>query len=177
MTDDDLNPDDSGILGVPFRYNDGGRRAAGHSGDAPGDCAVRAIAIAFDLPYTDVYNELWRHMKRREAESRTRNRKHYFSGSPRSGVPKECIDDLMIEWGWEWRPLVTIGQKEKMHLRYDELPEAALTGSAIMNCSKHVVAVVRGVLHDTHDPCREGTRLVYGYWSSGDTLAVLRNLA
>lgn len=30
--------------------------------------------------------------------------------------------------------------------------------------SKHLAAVVDGVLHDTYDCTREGTRCVYGYY-------------
>ena len=40
---------------VDFVYNDGGRAAAGYKGRA-GDCAVRAIAIATQKPYQEVYN-------------------------------------------------------------------------------------------------------------------------
>lgn len=38
-------------------YNDGGRADAGFKGEA-GDCVTRAIAIAMDRPYKEVYNEL-----------------------------------------------------------------------------------------------------------------------
>jgi hypothetical protein len=30
--------------------------------------------------------------------------------------------------------------------------------------SKHYCAVIDGVIHDTSDPSRDGTRCVYGYW-------------
>ena len=33
-----------------------------------------------------------------------------------------------------------------------------------MSVSKHITAVVDGVIHDTFDPSRDGTRCVYGYW-------------
>ena len=33
-----------------------------------------------------------------------------------------------------------------------------------MRLSRHITAVVDGVIHDTHDPSRKGTRCVYGYW-------------
>jgi len=35
----------------------------------------------------------------------------------------------------------------------------------ILSLSKHLAAMVDGVVHDTHDPSRGGTRCVYGYWS------------
>jgi hypothetical protein len=46
--------------------------------------------------------------------------------------------------------------------RNGELP----IGRLIVSVSKHLVAVVDGVIHDTHDPSRAGTRCVYGYWRS-----------
>lgn len=32
------------------------------------------------------------------------------------------------------------------------------------NRRKHVCAVINGVIHDTFDSSREGSRCVYGYW-------------
>ena len=40
-----------------WEYNDGGRKSAHFKGDA-GDCVVRAIAIALELTYSQVYEEL-----------------------------------------------------------------------------------------------------------------------
>jgi len=40
-----------------FVYNDGGREAAGYKGTA-GDCVCRAVAIAAELPYQEVYDRL-----------------------------------------------------------------------------------------------------------------------
>jgi hypothetical protein len=40
-----------------FRFNDGGRKVAGFKGSA-GDCVVRAVAIASELPYQEVYDAL-----------------------------------------------------------------------------------------------------------------------
>jgi hypothetical protein len=40
-----------------YVYDDGGRAQAGYKGQA-GDCTVRAIAIATELPYQEVYDEL-----------------------------------------------------------------------------------------------------------------------
>ena len=53
-----------------------------------------------------------------------------------------------------------IGTGCKVHLRKDELP----MGRIIVALSKHYAAVIDGVVHDTHDPSRSGTRCVYGYW-------------
>jgi hypothetical protein len=53
-----------------------------------------------------------------------------------------------------------IGQGCKVHLRADELPP----GRLVCNVRHHLVAVIDGVIHDTHDYLRGGTRCVYGYW-------------
>ena len=48
-----------------------------------------------------------------------------------------------------------------MHLAKDELPN----GRLIVRVSKHITAVINGVIHDTHDFSRDGTRCVYGYFT------------
>jgi hypothetical protein len=48
-----------------------------------------------------------------------------------------------------------------VHLRDGELP----SGRLIVQVSRHVVAVIDGVMHDTHDPSRNGQRAVYGYYT------------
>ena len=42
---------------MKYQYDDGGRAAAGFKGTT-GDCGVRAIAIATDRNYRDVYDEI-----------------------------------------------------------------------------------------------------------------------
>jgi hypothetical protein len=53
-----------------------------------------------------------------------------------------------------------IGQGTTVHLRTEELP----TGRLVVRLSGHLCAVIDGVIHDTHDPSRQGTRCVHGYW-------------
>lgn len=55
---------------------------------------------------------------------------------------------------------MSIGTGCKVHLTSNELP----AGRLIVKVSKHLTAVINGVVHDTHDPSREGTRCVYGYY-------------
>jgi hypothetical protein len=62
--------------------------------------------------------------------------------------------------GWRWVPTMGIGQGCKVHLRAEELPP----GRLIVKLSKHLVAVIDGVIHDTYDPTRRGTRCVYGFF-------------
>ena len=39
-------------------------------------------------------------------------------------------------------------------------------GRLIVSVSRHLCAVIDGVLYDTHDCSRSGTRCVYGYWTA-----------
>jgi hypothetical protein len=55
---------------------------------------------------------------------------------------------------------MAIGQGCRTHLRADELP----SGRPIVSVSKHLVAVIDGVIHDIYDCSRDGTRCVYGYF-------------
>jgi len=139
---------------MSYVYNDGGRAAAGYRGDA-GDCVVRAIAIAAELPYQEVYDDLGARVKSAR-QPRGRQRKV----SARDGVPRRVYQPYLEEHGWEWVSTMEIGSGCQVHLRPDELP----TGRIVARLSKHLAAVIDGVVHDTHDPSREGTRCVYGYF-------------
>jgi hypothetical protein len=67
----------------------------------------------------------------------------------------------MAELGFDWTPTMEIGSGCKVHVREDELPK----GRLILALSKHYAACIDGVINDTYDPSREGTRCVYGYWT------------
>lgn len=54
-----------------------------------------------------------------------------------------------------------IGQGCRVHLRQGELPH----GRLVVSVSKHLTAVIDGVIYDTHDPSRGGMRCVYGYYA------------
>lgn len=138
-----------------YEYNDGGRSAAGFKGQT-GDCTCRAIAIATRLGYEYVYDMLNENVKNQRISKRQPKR-----GSARTGIYKTTIRKILDMLGWEWHPTMQIGSGCKVHLRDGELP----MGRLIVSVSKHMVAVVDGVIQDTHDPSRGGTRCVYGYWS------------
>jgi hypothetical protein len=137
-----------------FRFNDGGRRASGYRGKA-GDCVVRSIAIATALPYQHIYDLV----NRASVYERTGTRKRGKSNA-RTGVYKSTIKRVMHSLGWVWTPTMQIGSGCTVHLRADELPP----GRLVVSVSKHLTAVVDGVIHDTHDCSRRGARCVYGYW-------------
>ena len=142
-----------------WQFNDGGRAAAGYKGST-GDCVVRSIAIATDRPYQEIYDLVNDVAKRERRGSRKSGR-----SNARTGVHKSTIRWVMESLGWKWTPTMAIAQGCKVHLRSDELP----SGRLVVSVSKHVTAVIDGVIHDTHNPGRDGTRCVYGYWSEPRT--------
>lgn len=133
---------------------DGGRSAAGFKGVA-GDCVCRAISIATELPYADVYKAL-----ADGAASTGRKR------SARNGVNTRTawFKSFMGRLGFTWVTTVKFGSRgPRIHLRDGELP----SGRLVVAVSKHYTAVIDGVIHDAFDCSRDGTRMVYGYWRLG----------
>jgi hypothetical protein len=131
-------------------FHDGGRSEY-FRGKNVGDCVTRSIAIASGMDYKIVYDTLAKG-----------NAKVTGSKSARNGIftKRKWFQDQMREWGFEWVSVMSIGSGVTMHLRRDELPH----GRIICRCSKHYTAAIDGVIHDTYDPTRDGTRAVYGYW-------------
>ena len=137
-----------------FHYNDGGRSAAGYKGLA-GDCVVRAIAIAAETPYQDVYCGI--NLVARQFERRTRCK---GISCARQGVYRQTYRRYLAYLGWRWVPTMGIGTGCTVRMRSGDLPR----GRIIVALSRHLAAVVDGVLHDTADTSRGGRRCVYGYW-------------
>ena len=108
--------------------DDGGRASAGYKGPA-NDCVCRAVAIATERPYQEIWDALKAMM---EAEGPRQRR---------SGVEELVQHKLMETLGWTWVPT------SKVHLREDELP----SGRLVVSIRQHSVAVVDGVIHDTYD--------------------------
>lgn len=139
---------------MKFMYSDGGRAEAGYKGST-GDCVCRAISIATGQPYQTVYDAL------NTLALNTLAKKHKKKSSARTGVYKETYYEYLVDiLGWVWVPTMKIGSGCKVHLANGELP----MGNVIARVSKHLVAVIDGVIYDTHDPSRGGTRCVYGYF-------------
>jgi hypothetical protein len=80
--------------------------------------------------------------------------------SPRNGNHRNVFHDYILGLGFEWVPTMKVGAGCQVHLRSDELPAGVL----IVKVSKHLTAIINGVIHDTHDPSRGGNRCVYGYY-------------
>jgi len=139
---------------MQFKLNDGGRNSAGYKGVA-GDCVCRAIAITTGLPYQTVYDDLIR------IKESMRQTKRIKTSHPRTGVNKKVYQSYLNQLGWKWTPTMKLGTGCQVHLKDDELPAGAL----IVRLSKHLTAVIDGVLNDTYDCSRNGQRCVYGYYS------------
>jgi len=80
--------------------------------------------------------------------------------SPRNGNHRKVFHDYIVGLGFQWVPTMKVGAGCQVHLRSDELPKAIL----IVKVSKHLTAVLNGVIQDTHNPSRGGNRCVYGYY-------------
>ena len=141
-------------------FNDGGRAAAGFKGKA-GDCVTRSICIVTGRDYAEVYAEL---AKINAAMPKTKRRKRGKVGSETAahGIYTRSIlfKRYMEAMGFVWTATMRIGTGCVVHLRGNELPK----GRIIARVSSHYVAVIDGVIHDTHDCSRGGTRCVYGFW-------------
>jgi hypothetical protein len=154
---------------MEFKYDDGGRRAAGFAGSA-GDCVARAIAIAGEMDYGYVYEGL---ADGNSSERRTK-RGGASSGrkTARDGIhtSRAWFKSWMAAHGFRWVPTMQIGSGCKVHLAGGELP----AGRLVVSVSKHYTAVIDGVIHDTHDPQREPQH-VYGGTPVRDAFGRLRN--
>jgi hypothetical protein len=149
---------------LPFVFDDGGRAAAGFRGKA-GDCVARSVAIAAGLPYADVYAAIAKGVGSERGSK---------GATARNGVNtrRKWFQDYMTALGFAWVPTMQVGQGCTTHLVQGEIP----AGRLILKLSKHTVAVINNVIHDTHDPSRETEasavdgsirvmhRCVYGYW-------------
>ncbi len=156
---------------MTYIYDDGGRAAAGYKGTA-GDCVCRAIAIATGKPYATVYQTI---NALAEAERPHRGKR----SSARNGVRKATDKAYLHSLGWIWHPTMGIGTGCKVHLTDGELP---MLGRVVVQVSKHLIAMIDGVLHDTSDPqwhtsyfvpgqpVRHAARCVYGYWTEPNGL-------
>ena len=125
-----------------FVHDDGGRGAAGFKGST-GDCVTRSIAIATGIPYRDVYNAINTASERERIGTPKRGK-----SSARTGVHKPTYRKFLQSLGWTWTPTMKVGSGCTVHLTASELP----SGRLIVAVSRHLVAVIDGVIHDTHDP-------------------------
>ena len=147
-----------GSVDMKWIFDDGGRAEAGFKGET-GDCVCRAIAIAAERPYKEVYDLINEY-----AKSERKGKRKKDISSARGGVYRQTTKKVMEHYGFRWVPTMTIGSGCKVHMDEKELPQ----GRIVCKVSKHCVAVIDGVVHDTYDCTRDGERCVYGYYVKGD---------
>jgi hypothetical protein len=135
----------------------------------------RAIAIATEKPYQEVYDAI-----NNIAVGERRGKRKRGVSSARTGVYKDTTRQYLASLGWKWVPTMQIGQGCKVHLTDGELPN----GRLIVKVSKHLTAVIDGVINDTYDPQRatfidgqERLRCVYGYWHKDGMSQFLEKLS
>lgn len=156
-----------GTRALDYMRDDGGRAAAGFKGTA-GDCVCRAIAIAAQRPYAEVYAVLAKNTGEQRAGTRGKR-----SASARNGIntKRKWFRVYMTSLGFKWFPTMQVGAGCKVHLLHGELP----MGRLIVAVSRHYTSVIDGVIHDAFDPTRATIitengvqrmthRCVYGYW-------------
>lgn len=143
---------------IQHLYNDGGRLAAGYMNSRVGDCVCRAIAIASGVPYQEVHARL----SHENLTQRVTKKGGQRTWTADRGIMtnRKWFKDYMKELGFTWVATMGIGTGCRVHLRTVELP----AGRLVVSVSKHVCAVIDGILQDTYDCSREGRRCVYGYW-------------
>ena len=147
---------------MELKIDDGGRAAAGYKGKA-GDCVIRSLAIVTNYSYQKIYDDLYKANQEFRIISKTKLAKSLKqkNDSPRTGTHRVVLKKYLKKLGWNWTPTMFIGQGCKVHLKKKELP----CGTLLVSCSKHITVVKDGILYDTYDCSRNGTRCVYGYWT------------
>ena len=137
-----------------FVYDDGGRSK--YFKGRTGDCVCRAICNATGEDYKRIYDLINEISKRERTGKRKKGTSNARTGCYKY-TEKEIIENIL---GWKWHPTMYIGIGCLTHLTEDELPK----GTLIVRLSKHLTCVKDGVLYDTYDCSRGGSRCVYGYW-------------
>ena len=153
---------------MKFRYDDGGAQTAGYKGEA-GDCVVRSFAIASGEGYENVRQLLLSLTKEEKITKRNPKR-----STPRGGVSKETTRRLAEALGYQWVPLMQVGQGCKYHLSAGELPVTKYP--MVVKVTRHVTVVENGdCIVDTYDCSRDGTRCVYGLYVHAEDYAATVN--
>jgi hypothetical protein len=132
-----------------FVVTDGGRAAAGYRGQT-NDCVCRAIAIAAELPYREVYRAL----------------ADRAGKSSRAGVDvnQHWFKELMRELDFVWYPVERSGRNGQFSDLLLGGDEPLPSGRVILHLEGHSLAVIDGVVHDSGYWTRGGSRYVYSYW-------------
>ena len=129
---------------IGYRYDDGGRAAAGFKGDT-GDCVVRAIAILTGVPYADVYRRTATAMRHGGYSASGNGYRH----KPRRGLhPRMSARTIqsLVKTSYGLRR-VNLGRGPRP--TYTEA--WLLHGDCLVGTARHISAIVDETLCDTFD--------------------------
>lgn len=113
---------------MKFNYNDGGRHKY-YKAFGVGDCSVRALAISTNMDYKVAYKLMWK----------------FNHGTPRNGVSRRAILEMMKELGYE---MVDCDKKGDSVYISDFENKSGIY--YILTCN-HATTVADGELYDTWD--------------------------
>lgn len=132
------------IKSYPFVYSDGGRSNSKRP-KQQNDCTVRAVALAFEVPYDRAYDML-------KSAGRKSHQGFYFN---------EWAEETVVNGRrLKWRPFQAVkGQKRMNPVRFSQ--EFA-KGRWIVRTAGHVFAFIDGVGYD--DTKERDSRCIYGAW-------------
>jgi hypothetical protein len=151
-------------LAVKSRKTRWVRDDGGQPAGVRGGCVVRAIAIATGKPHREVHQELIEATRRYMSTHRNRlvkwirRRRGGRGNDPIYGSYDEIYGPYLENLGWRRIPT----DNRKVRLRADELPP----GRLIVEVHRHLVAVIDGVIHDTHNSGSAGRRPVEAFYIS-----------
>ncbi len=119
--------------------HDGGKQAEEVKCPVP-DCAIRAVAIALELPFSYSMG---------------------FHAGIKGKSPREInrlfVGQAMHFCGWEWFP-------SDARMNKDELP----SGRILVRTIEHYVCIEDGIMWDTYDSTRQGKRQIHEYWRKNE---------
>lgn len=130
---------------IGYKYNDGGRAAAGYKGST-GDCLVRAIAIVTELPYKEVYKFVADTMgeygftRSGNAYTARKGRKPGY----RKVYGKTVQDNILKRLGFV-KVKLPKGPRPSYTTAYETY------GDCLVTTMKHISAIKDGHLQDTGD--------------------------
>ena len=143
---------------MEYIYNDGGR--SNYFKGSTRDCVVRAIAIASDMDYKEVYDLI--HQRQKEWANKSRSKaalRCRKNPSPRAGVWKQVYIPIIEELGFRWVSTCEVGSSDRTYLSRSgsTLPK----GTLIVKTRRPLQCVKDHILYYTHSSFGN---MVYGYW-------------
>ena len=122
---------------VNFQHNDGGRLVAGYSSSTSvNDCAPRAIAIATQMPYDKVYQDLQQITHQKRAQDKAT----YTIQCCDNGTYIGVVEQYMAQHNWKYHT---------SNLSLLEYSPELYTGDVIVHFNAHIFAIRNGVVYDT----------------------------